>query len=785
MAGISTPEEWLLSLSVRTGPLYHFREQSMSFQPPPPRTQPGVVIAAAVMTYISAGLEILIGLSGLVVGAALAGLAGGWGGVLILASLATLATAGFLIAGAIKLQTGTDRRILIRTLVLATTLFGIFNIVTAAASDDSGGGILCTLLISIPWPATIIYLVMRPESTRWLESPRQPYGGAPGVSTPSYAARGYVAAFNPAVLLEPVMTDALAEYGRRAMTGQPLWVGETAPLSTLRNAISAGTSGYASATIAHELEKVARKGPWHAVGVWRFVADHDLPNRQRTTLPGQFKTALRTLLNDPTTPTFTYRFDEFEAGTVRGSEPRDSPLWRLMPLRSEDLVPHEPPAAGEEPHVDDLGPHEQRLLANLGPNRLLASRTADGGYLAVLARIGAAPDAAGEVFAHAPTLTGLLRSVGDRLGRNVTDAIVSTDLAPYVRWRRPDWWPGAEIGKTASGAPVVTLAEPPPAPAPAAAPAVATPRPVIPAPRIGELVAVPPQLEVALVGHSDAVLSMTWSPDGGQLASAGGDRLVRIWNARSGNLVATLAGHTDAVRSVAWSPDGALLATAGTDRTTRLWDVASGTEVRVLTGHQSYVFAASWSPDGAGLATAGWDKTVILWRPTTGERLQTLAGHSGDLYAVAWSPDGEQLATASADNTAGVWHAPTAERRLTLPGHTNAVKSVAWSPDGTRLVTGSADGTARIWDAATGTPQRTLTCGSAVRSVAWSPSGTFVATSGADGSVAIWDVSTSQPSQRLADHTGMVSAVAWSPDGTRLATADEGTIRVWHVAQPR
>jgi hypothetical protein len=53
-------------------------------------------------------------------------------------------------------------------------------------------------------------------------------------------------------------------------------------------------------------------------------------------------------------------------------------------------------------------------------------------------------------------------------------------------------------------------------------------------------------------------------------------RTVKLWDAAAGNLLTTLQGHTNAVRSVAWSPDGKALASGSDDQTVKLWE-GSGT----------------------------------------------------------------------------------------------------------------------------------------------------------------------------------------------------------------
>lgn len=286
----------------------------------------------------------------------------------------------------------------------------------------------------------------------------------------------------------------------------------------------------------------------------------------------------------------------------------------------------------------------------------------------------------------------------------------------------------------------------------------------------------------------------------------------------------TINGHAEAVLHVSFSADGRNLASGSGDSTVRVWDVLTATPKQTLRGHKGWVMAVSFSPDGKKIASGGHEGHVIVWDTETGQQLgRTLTGHSKWVTGLCWEPmlqgDCSRLASSSKDGTVKIWDLKRHALQLTLGGHTNAVKSIKWGGQNL-LYTASADRTIMVWEATLGKLVRSLDghahwvntlslntehalrtgpydhtgeapedslipakCKEKVQKVLDTSAGRELLVSGSDDfTLFLWEPTVSKkPLARLTGHQQPVTFVQYSPDGNLIASASfDNSVRLWH-----
>ena len=304
-------------------------------------------------------------------------------------------------------------------------------------------------------------------------------------------------------------------------------------------------------------------------------------------------------------------------------------------------------------------------------------------------------------------------------------------------------------------------------------------------------VAIRPDLEGA------RLRTVAISPTGREIATAGDDGVIRIWDASSFKLARVLKGHSGPVYSIDYWKDGTLLASAGWDGKVKVWDPASGSE-RFTFDASAKQFSVAFSPEAPlkYLASAGEDGYVRIWNWQRKELAKSRLDHrsyEADKAAVrslSYAPNGSgEFVSAGFDGKIRFYRLNgTIEAR---DAYSRKALRVAYSPDGTRVVSagsGVDPSAVKIWDARAESFRVLAGHKDYVVSASWSADGKRIVTGGGgrDKSVNLWDAESGRLLASFQGHQEDVEAVAFYPGGSRLISVSEDkTIKVWDIAEKR
>lgn len=119
------------------------------------------------------------------------------------------------------------------------------------------------------------------------------------------------------------------------------------------------------------------------------------------------------------------------------------------------------------------------------------------------------------------------------------------------------------------------------------------------------------------------------SANRGYILTGSGDKSVKIWSLHDYSCLRTFESHTNSVLKVLWlpspsNPDSSnrgppLLASAGGDGLLKIWDASTGEIVTTLDNHTDRIWALTHNPTTNALVSGGGDSVVTFWKDTSSQ----------------------------------------------------------------------------------------------------------------------------------------------------------------------
>jgi curved DNA-binding protein CbpA len=245
----------------------------------------------------------------------------------------------------------------------------------------------------------------------------------------------------------------------------------------------------------------------------------------------------------------------------------------------------------------------------------------------------------------------------------------------------------------------------------------------------------------AFCGHSGAIRSLVFTPDGERLISGSDDKTIRSHKLNvSAPLVLGRGNlkHVASITALVLSPDGKVLVSGSADKTVKIWHLGQNSDPFTLTGFASKITSLDISPDGKNLAVGSLDKNIRIRRIQDGKVVSSFKIDSG-VSILKFSPNGKKIVTGEYNHAIKMWDLDTRESIGTFVGHKDLISALAFTTDGQQLVSSSWDGTIRFWEVS---KQKNINIlrghTDAIKAMAYADKYNYLITSSLDKRLGIW-----------------------------------------------
>jgi WD40 repeat protein len=273
---------------------------------------------------------------------------------------------------------------------------------------------------------------------------------------------------------------------------------------------------------------------------------------------------------------------------------------------------------------------------------------------------------------------------------------------------------------------------------------------------------------------------LVWSTEGNYLVSTTPEQIV-VQESSSGHVLTSI--RQPLVWSLAWRPEFDQFATGHTDENgdvVKLWDATTGNQIATLSDFPDRVVALDWDPTGQYLVAGTRSGSVVIYDMTNSQRLQEWQVPNQSIQSIAWNPYGNDLAISSLVQPFLTLWDTTSYELIPTESSPNFTGKIAWQSNGQYLAGRLDTGCVGIWNLVDD-ELFALNCGlTPMIDFAWHEY--LLAVLYRDGRVEVWD---SQTRQLLAEDQLFSGDVTWAvinPQQPIAAIAYEATTDIHLVS---
>ena len=215
-------------------------------------------------------------------------------------------------------------------------------------------------------------------------------------------------------------------------------------------------------------------------------------------------------------------------------------------------------------------------------------------------------------------------------------------------------------------------------------------------------------LESRLVGLSERIESVSFSPDGKKIAVTGGlpARMgeVQVWDTETKKLSLSVPVTYDTIYGGSWSPDSSIIAFGCSDNSVRAVNAKTGKQVLFMGSHNDWVIDTVFSVKGDYLSSVARDMSAKLTKIDEQRFIDNITSITpkalkGGILTVTRHPTKDHILFGGADGVPKIYRMQRIKKReigddsnqlWNLPPLKGRVFSVDWSQDGKLIAAGSS-----------------------------------------------------------------------------------------------